>query len=294
MLSSASRLPDKAALIIEGESYSYSQLLDASTRLAAALKMQGLRRGDRVALFMENTWPCVVSIYAVLLAGGVFVVVNAQTKKEKLKYILDDADAKILITDAALAKRLLPILSELEDLIAVICSGKFPAPDERGNVAFKDFDDVLATTEPLAAPAKVIPNDLAALIYTSGSTGFPKGVMQTHQSMVFAAWSLIEYQRLSETDRILLVLPIAFDYGLYQVLMALKLGATLVIERSFAFPAKIYEQIEKLGVTVFPGVPSIFAMMLASHKRTKAPLPIRDTSHQYGRGATGRVRPVSS
>ena len=273
MLSSAARLPDKAAVIVEGVSHSYAELLDAAMRVAAALKKQGLRRGDRVAVFMENSWPCVASIYGVLLAGGVFVVVNSQTKSDKLKYILSDSDARILITDAAFADRFLPILSELEDLVGIIHSGDLSSHEKNDAVTFNSFDDILHAVEPLTTPVEVIPNDLAALIYTSGSTGFPKGVMQTHQAMVFAAWSLIEYQRLSEADRILLVLPIAFDYGLYQLLMALKLGATLVIERSFAFPARVYEQIEKLQVTVFPGVPSIFAMMLASHKRKKLCFP---------------------
>ena len=92
------------------------------------------------------------------------------------------------------------------------------------------FEDIQSANYSNVIFPKIIPCDLAALIYTSGSTGFPKGVMQTHQSMVFAAWSLIEYQRLSDEDRILLVLPIAFDYGLYQLLMSVKLGATIIIE----------------------------------------------------------------
>lgn len=266
MLSSAARLPKKPAVIIESKPYTYAELSDAAKRLATELIDQGLKPGDRVALFLENSWPCVVSIYGVLLAGGVFVVINSQTKSDKLKYILEDSDARFLVTDGAFADRFLPIMSELDDLVGVICSGELPHVHESARVTVTSFDETLNTTEPLATPVDVIPNDLAALIYTSGSTGFPKGVMQTHQSMVFAAWSLIEYLRLSEEDRILLMLPIAFDYGLYQLLMGLKLGATVVIERSFAFPAKIYEQIEKQQITVFPGVPSVYAMMLASRK----------------------------
>src|SRR5262249_61584321 len=81
--------------------------------------------------------------------------------------------------------------------------------------------------------------DLAMLIYTSGSTGFPKGVMMTHQNVVAAATSITTYLANTSDDVILNVLPISFDYGLYQVLMAVKLGATLVLEQSFAFPQKI-------------------------------------------------------
>jgi acyl-CoA synthetase (AMP-forming)/AMP-acid ligase II len=128
-----------------------------------------------------------------------------------------------------------------------------------------------ALNEPGAlSPPGTIPLDLAALIYTSGSTGQPKGVMQTHQSMLFAADSLTEYLRLDESDRILCLLPLAFDYGLYQLLMAITLGATLVLERSFTYPAQIYSRMIETGVTVFPGVPTIYAMMISAHAR--APL----------------------
>ena len=159
------------------------------------------------------------------------------------------------------------------DVKNVISSGKKLDDVELKNISIEIFDEILSNNEPIDTPVTVIPNDLAALIYTSGSTGFPKGVMQTHQSMVFAAWSLIEYQRLSENDRILLVLPLAFDYGLYQLLMTIKLGATLVIERSFTFPVKVYQRMEEQSVTVFPAVPTIFAMMISAHKKKKLSFP---------------------
>src|SRR5205807_5297849 len=82
--------------------------------------------------------------------------------------------------------------------------------------------------------------DLAMLIYTSGSTGFPKGVMMTHQNVVAAATSITAYLENTADDVILNVLPISFDYGLYQLLMAAKVGATLVLEQSFAFPQAIF------------------------------------------------------
>ncbi|MGH2566067.1 MAG: class I adenylate-forming enzyme family protein, partial [Ginsengibacter sp.] len=110
---------------------------------------------------------------------------------------------------------------------------------------------------------------MAALIYTSGSTGFPKGVMMTHQSMVFASWSLIQYLRLTENERIVLLMPLAFDYGLYQLLMAITIGGTLIVEQNFIFLASIFENIKKYKPTVFPGVPTIYAMMIASNKKDK-------------------------
>jgi len=273
LIASVARTPDKDAVIVEGKPYTYYELYDASARLAQALKERGVQRGDRIAIYMDNTWPCIVSIYAALLSGGVFFTINPQTKADKLEFVLNDSEAKILLTDSHLAKVYTQALAKAPLVKNVISSGKKLEDVELKDILIESFDDVLSNNEPIDSPVEVIPNDLAALIYTSGSTGFPKGVMQTHQSMVFAAWSLIEYQRLSENDRILLVLPIAFDYGLYQLLMSIKLGATLVVERSFTFPVKVYQRMEEQSVTVFPAVPTIFAMMISAHKKKELCFP---------------------
>jgi len=273
LIASALRLPDKIAVVVEGKPYRYSELYQASLKFANVLQSHRLKQGDRVAIYMDNTWPCVVSIFAVLLAGGVFLIVNPQTKADKLEYMLNDSEARILVSDFHLATVFLAAMVNTPHLELVISSGTKPERQAAARIPVKQFDEMLAASTPLNSASDVIPNDLAALIYTSGSTGFPKGVMQTHQSMVFAAWSLIEYLRLAESDKILLVIPIAFDYGLYQLFMAIKLGATLVIERSFTFPAQIYKRMVDEGVTVFPAVPTIYAMMISSHKKNKLCFP---------------------
>jgi len=272
LIESATRYPEKVALVIEGEEYTYGQLLDISQRVARALLDRGLQRGDRVGVYMDNTWPCITSIYGTLLAGGVFLMINPQTKADKLQYILQDSGAVLLMTDGHLSGQYVKAAAGLPDLQGIISSGTLPDA-EQCSVCLESFDDVLRESDPLVEPCFTIPNDLAALIYTSGSTGHPKGVMQTHQAMVFAAWSLIEYLRLSEADRILLVLPLAFDYGLYQLLMTMKLGATLIVERSFTFPGRIYQVMCTQKVTVVPGVPTIFSTMIAGHKRKKLLFP---------------------
>lgn len=129
------------------------------------------------------------------------------------------------------------------------------------------FDQALEPTIVDAMVPQNITLDLAALIYTSGSTGEPKGVMHTHQSMLFALHSVIEYLRLDESDRLLCVLPLACDYGLYQLLMTVTLGATLVFEQTFTYLAQVLQVMEAEAVTVFPGVPTAFAVLLAAHER---------------------------
>lgn len=273
VIRSAEGSPDKTALVIEGKPYTYAQLLDAARRLAAALQRRGLARGDRVAIYMDNTWPCVLSIFAVLMAGGVFFVVNPQTKADKLEFILNDSGARMLLTDAHLAGVFVPVLADVSGLSSVLCSGTLPSLSETPARPIEAFDDVIRAEAGGPRPAGVIPSDLAALVYTSGSTGNPKGVMQTHQAMVFTLGSLTEYLRLGEDDRILNVLPMAFDYGLYQLLMAVALGATLVLERSFTYPAQVFHRMVEHGVTVFPGVPTIYSMLLSAHARKPLSFP---------------------
>jgi acyl-CoA synthetase (AMP-forming)/AMP-acid ligase II len=267
---SAQSYPDKVAVIAEGESYTYRELFDCAVKLSNALLESGLQRGDRCAIYMDNTFPCVVSIYATLIAGGVFVMVNPQTKKDKLRFILNDCSASVLISDSHLYNNFSHIGHEVKSLLGVICSGDMSTIDEPSIIA---FDDAVNNSSNPVTRANAIANDLAALIYTSGSTGNPKGVMQTHLSMGFALNSIIEYLQLKHEDAILLVLPLAFDYGLYQLLMSVQLGATLVLERSFAFPAQIFSRMEETVVTVFPAVPTIYSMMLSMHKRKAISFP---------------------
>jgi len=265
LMRSALNMPEKTAVIVEGASYSYQELDEASSRLSACLAARGVKRGDRVAVFMENSWPCVVSIFAASKAGAVLLVINPQTKQDKLHYILDNSDAKALLTDARLDRTFLPILSSLNNLSAIICSG---SPSENTSAQqLNVFEDIIKGQTQGHATRSSIPIDLAALIYTSGSTGEPKGVMHTHHSITFAIESLIEYLRLNSEDRILNILPLAFDYGLYQLFMSVWLGATLVLERSFTYPAEILNRIDDEQVTVFPGVPTIFTMLISLHAR---------------------------
>ena len=271
LLRNAQATPEKVAVVVEGKAYRYSQLLDQSRRLATVLAERGVRRGDRVAIYMDNSWSCVIAIYATLMAGGVFLVINPQTKTDKLEFILDDSDATVLLTDGHLANVFLPILPNCRKLQARMCSGKLAFDAATHSV--EEFDTAVATAAPMTAVVPVNSLDLAALIYTSGSTGQPKGVMQTHQAMVFTLGSLIEYLRETSEDRLLCLLPLAFDYGLYQLLMAVQLGATVILERSFTYPAQVFQRMEKERVTVFPAVPTIFAMLLAAHARSSLRFP---------------------
>jgi len=268
LINSYQNNPQKPAVIFKGEEYSYNQLKVSAENFALHLVNSKIRKGDRVAIYMNNSWQCVISIYGITLAGGVFLVINPQTKANKLNYILKDSGAKVIVTEGSLSKELTCALNGLSEVNQIIISGNSIENFEESDTRYRNFDEAISSTNFNIELPQIIPNDLAALIYTSGSTGFPKGVMMTHQSMVFTSWSLIEYLRLTQDESILLVLPLAFDYGLYQLIMSVTIGGNLGVEQSFNFPPVIFRQIELLKPTVFPGVPSIYAMMIAMHKKT--------------------------
>ena len=269
LLSSAGKDPSKTAIIVKDEEYSYQKLKEKAVTLAHYFVNTGIKKGDRIAIYMDNSWQSIVSIYGITLSGGVFLILNPQTKADKLKYILNDSETKILISLHSLKNELSKTLENVKSIQEVIISGDAGQINKFPHYDIIHFDDILQSPHLATDFPKIIPNDLAAVIYTSGSTGIPKGVMMTHQSMVFTSWSVIESLRLSVDDRILLLLPMAFGYGLYQLLMAVALGGTLIVEQSFIFPASVYNNIRKYRPTVFAGVPTIYAMIIASHKENE-------------------------
>jgi long-chain acyl-CoA synthetase len=245
---SARRFPAKTALIAGGRRMTFGEIDSASDRLAVALAQRGFMRGDRAIVFMDNCWEAVVSIFAVLKAGGVFSPINPSTKADKLAYVVNNCRASAIVTQL----KLLPVAD----------AARAECPSLKIGLAVgRDFNDALnCDAAPPAMPG--IDIDLAMLVYTSGSTGFPKGVMMTHQNVVAAATSITTYLENTPDDVILNVLPISFDYGLYQVLMAMKAGATLVLEKSFAFPQAIFNRMKEEKVTGLPLVPTMAAMIL--------------------------------
>jgi len=253
---SNSRLPGKAALVCQGARVTYGELDARARALAASMAGRGVARGDRVVLFMDNSVELVVAIFATLRLGAVFVPVNPLTKRDKLTYILHDTEASAMVSSASLERQWTEPLAASASVRSCYIVGKTGCTDARC------LPFPYAAGAPDVRDATTIDQDLAALIYTSGSTGDPKGVMLTHLNMVSASTSISTYLGLRESDVIGCALPLAFDYGLYQVLMAFQVGATVVLIESFTFPLAVMEGFARERITVFPGVPTMFAMLM--------------------------------
>jgi acyl-CoA synthetase (AMP-forming)/AMP-acid ligase II len=286
----AAHAPHRAALLVREGTMTFGHLAARSGSLAAFLQRAGLVRGDRVAIVADNCVELIVALWAVLRAGGVFVLVNPTTKADKLAYILDDCSVRGVVAQSRLARQVLPALDEAPSVSTAVWVGGVPrragprdeegdhdsdgdrrgddsgggrggADGRAGPIGHVDFDEALATPGEPEDPG-LIDADLAGLIYTSGSTGQPKGVMLTHRNLVHNTWSISTYLGLREDDVVACLLPLSFDYGLFQIFMAARVGCTVVLEKSFAYPRDVLERLAETRATVLPGVPTIFATLL--------------------------------
>jgi amino acid adenylation domain-containing protein len=261
IVNSAIQHPDKVALVCGTKQLTYQEIDQKSTALAQSLIKVGIQAGDRVIVFADNTPETVISFWGVLKANAVISIVNPLTKADKLAYLLNDCRAKVLISDAHIANIFKVAVTQTSHLISVIVSGNTNAELLDSLPKGITFDEALNHSENTLLETKRIDIDLASIIYTSGSTGDPKGVMLTHRNMLTAATSVVTYLGYTESDKILCALPLAFDYGLYQMIMSFRQGACLVLERSFTFPTQILKVMEQQHCTVFPGVPTMFSIL---------------------------------
>jgi amino acid adenylation domain-containing protein len=252
LLASSRAAPDKIALIAGDRSSTFHDLERQSSRIARTLGGLGVRRGDRVLCALENSLESAVAFFAILKAGGIFVPISPQAKPVRLESILKDCAPTLVICDSRFAANR-ALLNGFPDMNVLV------AEPGKGFGGAEEASDQAET--PLSHAAGIA-LDIAMIIYTSGSTGIPKGVVMTHQNVVMTAKSIMSYLENSSDDVILNVLPFWHNYGLYHLLTATAAAATLVIERSFAFPARILELAERHNVTALPLVPTMANVLL--------------------------------
>jgi amino acid adenylation domain-containing protein len=258
---SAERWPAKIGIVSGSRRASYAAVLNQARALAWQLRKSGVRRGDRVLICAENSVDTVVAFWGVLEASAVAVPISPLTKSHKLLWLINDSRASALIIDARTAVAFAPIAQRSRHELATFIIGD---ADEgvilqTGAIAFSTPMPSDRSEE--ALPRECIDVDLATIIYTSGSTGEPKGVMLTHRNMLSAAASICGYLKLHESDTVLSALPMAFDYGLYQVLLSARQGAILILERSLQLPTQVALRAAAERATVFPGVPTTFGLL---------------------------------
>lgn len=269
---SAAAHSDKIALVCGEQRLTYRKLNASANRLAHALREAGVKRGDRVTILLESSPEAVISIFGALKAGAVFMALHPGVKPEKLALLMADAEPSVLITDVARVRDGADVLAGAPSLRCLVWADNQPLQisSPARNLKWSDL-----TNFPEADPPRneLIDVDLATLVYTSGSTGTPKGVVSSHANMIAVTNSINAYLQNTPDDVILNVLPLAFGYGLYQLMLAFQVGARVVLEKTFAFPARTLTAIEQEGITALPGVPTLYALLLRYPNLLRRELP---------------------
>lgn len=251
------RHPDKPAVEDGDDSHSYAELDRESDALAAALLESGVRRGQRVGVYMEKSWEAIVAMLAASKAGAAFVNINTLLKAPQASYIVGDCDVQVLIGESKL-------LSTLgEGLVGTAFHKGVEAPAVAATT--HELTEVLQSgEEPTGAP-RVQENDLSSIIYTSGSTGMPKGVALSHRNLVAGAQIVSTYLENTPDDRILSALPLNFDAGLNQLTTSLRVGATLALQHS-RLPGDLLSSLRKHEITGLAGVPPLWPLLIRNRK----------------------------
>ena len=245
--------PDKPAIIFEGAQLQYADLNERANRLANALRANGVRRGDRVALYLPNIPQFAVCYCAALKAGAVAVSINSIFKSEEVRYIVNDSGAQLLFTVSDLLPNVpradCPSLAHV-----VICFG-----DAQGNPA---MDDWLAKGASSGQALDMLPEEPALLLYTSGTTGFPKGATLSHGNVVSNMYATVHHAGFKPDDRMLLILPLFHVFGQNFIMnAAFNACASMVLHRRFV-PDAVLSSIQRDRVSMFFAVPTIFINLL--------------------------------
>ena len=262
-----------AALVTREGALDYAGLEAAVGALAAGLKARGLARGDRVASWLPKNRLTSLLPLACARAGLIHVPVNPLLKRLQVAHILADSGASLLVTAKARTATL-----DADDL-----------PPDCATLDDEDESAALFRTADPLAPSDNDPEDLAALLYTSGSTGRPKGVMLSHANMWLGAIGVAHYLRLAPEDRVLAVLPFAFDYGQNQLFSTWAAGAC-VVPLDYLTARDVIRAVERHEISTLAGVPPLWVQLIEAAWPPQAALSLRRLTNSGGKLAPSVIR----
>jgi acyl-CoA synthetase (AMP-forming)/AMP-acid ligase II len=270
----AKRSPSKTAVVDGQKRATYSELLDATRRMAAGFAAAGVRKGDTVAVYVKNCIEMIVGFYALQSLGAVVAWINPLYREREAKFILNNSGARMVFVceswqgfdylGALLAMK--PELPLLEKIILVPSE-----PDKTfADKTAVSVEELLRGADATRAPLPdIAPDDLSMLIYTSGTTGKPKGAMISHSQVIRAGWAYSLGVDATKDDIFIAFLPMSHSYGCGALLIqSILLGATLVLLDRFS-PEAAFRLIEKERVTLQLAAPAHYILELEHPNRTR-------------------------
>ena len=246
---------DKAALVINRRSFSFTEIDHLACQLANGLKAKGVEPGDRVTLYAQNCWEWVVSYHGIAKTGAVVNPINVMLTPEEVGYVANDCQAKAIVASAENGAGLMDIQGDTPLDHVVLFGDGLP----KGALSFNEI--LAASANKFDAPQRDR-DELSTIGYTSGTTGHPKGAMQSHKAVITnAALTAMIHRRIHE-DIVVSALPCAHVYGNVVMNGAFLYGYTFVLVPRFEETA-VLGAIQENRATLYDGVPTSYMMMLA-------------------------------
>jgi len=257
----AKTYPERIALSYEGKTMTYGELHERSNRLAHFLRAEGVQRNQLVAIMMERGLEMMVGLYGIVKSGAAYVPIDPEYPAQRVKYMITDSQAAVLLSKQTYAGQIADIADELDQLNTILYMNE----DELADVQV--VPGVTTTTWqalqhlPTTNPEKVnVPSDIAYMIYTSGSTGQPKGATVPHDAIVNRLlWHQEQFQA-APGDVIAQRTSVCFDVSVWELFWALRHGAKISILPSEVVkdPFRMHAHLNQEKVTVMHFVPSLF------------------------------------
>jgi long-chain acyl-CoA synthetase len=252
LIETAAKHGDRTAFKLDDMELTYALLDESSARIAALLKAKGVGSGDRVGLMLPNVPYFPAIYYGILRAGATVVPMNVLLKGREVSYYLGDSGTKVVFAWHGFAE--------------AAEEGAAQAGAECILVAPGEFEQLVFSHEPDPDVADRAPDDTAVILYTSGTTGQPKGAELTHSNLRSNTSAMIGFTDFDETDVLLGALPLFHSFGQTCTMnSAVCSGATVTMIPRFD-PEKALEIIERDGVTVFQGVPTMYNALLHAER----------------------------
>lgn len=247
--------PDHVAVRCWEAQLTYRELDDRANQLCHYLQGYGLTKEGIIGVCMDRSIPMLVSILAIFKAGGTYLPVDPDYPEDRIRYILEDSSAALVITDSSKA-----------DVVAQAGSFRLLLMDS-------NWAESLAAAP--RAKAKVSPPDLAYVIYTSGSTGNPKGAQIEHRGMLNHLFAKVNELQITSESKVLQNASQSFDISIWQFLVALACGGTTVIypQEIVMNPVQFLQGMQQDRLTIVEVVPSYLRLLLEEQKLWKVSLP---------------------